>query len=314
MQSFGAMAAEYWRAAAVHAWPWPAVASRDFLCSLTPPPRFPPPEWFNRLAFDLGDQLVWLLARPILQQVRAAHGLGRAGFTPDLRRAIARGEPLLLPYSEAFLPRSREWPGNIHVTGYWRLERSDEWRPSAALASFLDQAPAPVHIGFGSMVMKDPEATFRLVVEAARAAGVRAVVNSGWGGLTTRDRPIDVHLVDDVPHDWLFSRVSAIVHHGGAGTTGAALGAGKPSIVVPFILDQFFWAQQLHARGVAPRPTPFRTLTSQALAAAIREALNDETMRKRAQILGAAVAAEDGLAKAVAIVEAAARSPRRGLR
>ena len=97
--------------------------------------------------------------------------------------------------------------------------------------------------------------------------------------------------------------MAAIVHHGGAGTTGAAIRAGKPSVVTPFIADQFAWARLLNARGLAPMSLPHRTVNADALAAAIKTALHDEAMRERAKAIGASVRAENGLVRAVEAIE-----------
>ena len=136
--------------------------------------------------------------------------------------------------------------------------------------------------------------------------GVRAVVAAGWGGLAHERLSDKVLLIDEAPHDGLFPRMAAIVHHGGAGTTGAALRAGKPSVVTPFIVDQFPWARLLHARGLAPAPLPHRALTAEALAAAIETALSDADMRRRAEYGARASGAEDGLGRAVQAVMRAA--------
>ena len=133
-----------------------------------------------------------------------------------------------------------------------------------------------------------------------------AVVRAGWGGLRHDRLPDTVYALDKAPHDWLLPRMAAIVHRGGAGTTGAALRAGKPSVVTPFIVDQFAWARLLQARGLAPAPLPHRALTADALAGAIGAALSDADMRRRAEDMGARVRAEDGVARAVETVLRAA--------
>ena len=225
-----------------------------------------------------------------------------------MRRAVARGEPLLLAYSGALLPRSREWPVTIETTGWWFLDDGVEWTAPPELIRFLDQGPAPIYVGFGSMAFLDRKATLEAVAGALEKTGVRAVVSAGWGGLKHDRLPDTVYALDEAPHDWLFPRMAAIVHHGGAGTTGAALRAGKPSVVTPFIVDQFPWARLLHVRGLAPPPLPHRALTQDSLAAAIQTALADAEMRRRAEEMGARVRAEDGLGRAVELVLRAARA------
>ena len=155
------------------------------------------------------------------------------------------------------------------------------------------------------MAMEDPQATLRTVLEAIRGVGCRAVVSAGWSGMRAANLPEDVMAIDATPHDWLLPQMAAAVHHGGAGTTGAALRAGVPSVVVPFITDQFFWARQLEKCGVAPASVPHKRLAAHALGQAIGAALGDQAMRRRAAEIGAIVRAEDGVGRAVAAIERA---------
>ena len=153
------------------------------------------------------------------------------------------------------------------------------------------------------MSSRKPEETADLILRALARAKQRAVILSGWGGLHAADVPESVFMVDSVPFDWLFPRMAAVVHHGGAGTTSAGLRAGVPSIVVPFFGDQPFWGGRVAALGVGPKPIPRRKLTVERLAGAIQTAVTDQAMRQRAADLGATIRAEDGVARAVAVVQ-----------
>jgi sterol 3beta-glucosyltransferase len=137
------------------------------------------------------------------------------------------------------------------------------------------------------------------------------VLASGWGGLTRSELPENVFMVDSVPHDWLFPQVAAVVHHGGAGTTGAGLRAGKPTLICPFMADQPFWGRLVQQLGVGPKPIPQWQLTAEGLADALKTAVQDETMQQRAAELGEKIRAEDGVARAVEIVAAAIGEPAR---
>jgi sterol 3beta-glucosyltransferase len=182
-----------------------------------------------------------------------------------------------------------------------------DWTPPPALAAFLDAGPPPVYVGFGSMAGIDPAATTRIVLDAVARAGVRAVLASGWGGIAADAAPPSVFLLDDAPHDALFPRMAAVVHHGGAGTTAAGLRAGVPGVLCPFGVDQPFWGARVQALGAGPAPIPQRKLDAVRLADAIRVAVDDPTMRGVAQRIGAAIHAEDGVGAAIECIEAAAR-------
>jgi sterol 3beta-glucosyltransferase len=303
IDELGGMLAERLGVPCVHGWQQPMLAARDFLFASgeTAPPRFP--AWANRALFLAYEEAMWLITRRVLRPARELYGLPAPPYTPALRRAVARGETLLLAYSEALLPRSREWPANAIVTGWWFLDDGARWSPPSELVRFLADGPTPIFVGFGSMAFPDRDRSVDTVLKALATVGARAVLGSGWGRLARGDLPAFVFALDEAPHDWLFPRMAAIVHHGGAGTTGAAIRAGKPSVVTPFIADQFAWGRLLEARGLAPSPLPHRTLTADKLAAAIKTALDDAAMRERARAIGAAVRAEDGLARAVDAIE-----------
>jgi sterol 3beta-glucosyltransferase len=206
----------------------------------------------------------------------------------------------LYAYSPHVVPRPDDWPAHHVVTGYWFLPPPAEWQPSEELRAFLSAGPPPVYIGFGSMMTQDPQKTTALVTQALSQAGQRAVLVGGWGALEGgSSHSEDLLFINDVPHHWLFPQMAAVVHHGGAGTTGAALRSGVPSIVVPFSFDQHFWGDRVAKMGVGPRPLPYPKLTAQSLAAAITQAIGDPGMRERAAGLGANIQQEQGTAQAL---------------
>ncbi|WP_433335105.1 glycosyltransferase [Spirillospora sp. CA-294931] len=251
----------------------------------------------NRASHAVVDQVGWQVFRPLAVDYRRTRTLGKPSLASPLAVLRRRRRPLIYGYSPAVVPVPGDWRPDVHVTGYWFLEPDAGWRPPDALERFLDAGPPPVYVGFGSMVPGDAGATDLLVRAALRRAGVR--------GLLLGDGPSDesVHVVRDVPHSWLFPRVAAVVHHGGAGTTAAALRAGVPMVATPFGADQPFWGERVAALGVGPRPVPFRELTVDALARAIKAA-GDQGMRDRAGRLGRRIAAEDGIARACDVIEA----------
>lgn len=209
--------------------------------------------------------------------------------------------PMFYCYSPAVAPKPSDWGEQAYVTGYWFLEHPSDWQPPADLVHFLESGPPPIYVGFGSMVSRKPEETTRIILDALKQSGQRGVVAAGWGALSQLDLPDAVFLIESVPHDWLFPKMAAVVHHGGAGTTGAGLGVGVPSIVVPFGGDQPFWARRVKALGVGPDPIPRRRLTVDRLVHAMRVAVTDEPMRERAAALGQTIRTEDGVGNAVRI-------------
>lgn len=272
---------------------------------------------YNLLTYRSVVSLMGLITAPYRSGLRSTLGLPRAPVSEALRFTPSQGIGLLHAVSRYVVPEPADWPENAWMTGYWFLDDGKTWSPPPALAGFLAEGPAPVYVGFGSMAGRDPAQLGAVVVEALRRAGLRAVLASGWGGMRLGSLPPELFVLDAAPHDWLFPRMSAVVHHGGAGTTAAGLRAGKPTVVVPFFGDQPYWGRRVAALGVGPQPLPAAELTPEALAEALTLVTHDPAMRARAKTLGARIRAEDGVGEAVRRIEAfaavrarAARPPR----
>lgn len=253
------------------------------------------PPWLGRSvtrgAHRLSDAMLWMMFRGPMRRVRR-DVLGLEG------RPTATDGPVIYGFSPAVVPMPRA--SGRHVTGWWRPSASADWKPPPALANFLARPSPVVSIGFGSMGGTDPIATGNLVRSALRDAGARAVVLGGWGGMRVDD-DADLHFAEALPHDWLFPLMAANIHHGGAGTTGAGLLAGVPSIVVPHALDQPFWASRVAALGVGSTIAR-RRMTRARLASAVVDALSDSGMQDRARALGAVLAHDEGAGGAAAVL------------
>jgi sterol 3beta-glucosyltransferase len=214
-----------------------------------------------------------------------------------------RPQPMIGCYSPIISPKPPDWGDHHYVCGYWFLDPAPHWQPSAELTTFLEAGAPPVYIGFGSMANRTPQKTAQLVQEALELSGQRGVLAVGWGGIDNANMPGNIFALDSISHAWLFPRMAAVVHHGGAGTSAAAFRAGVPSILVPHLGDQAFWAKRVAELGVGPQPIPRRKLTAKRLAAAITVATTDQDMRARAAALGERIRAEDGIARTIEIIE-----------
>jgi len=258
----------------------------------------------NYLSHQITRQVMWQGFRVADKVVRqAALGLPSAPFLGPYRSRALESMPVLYGFSPSVIPPPTDWDTDKKITGYWFLDEEDAWQPSPDLVDFLNSGSAPIYIGFGSMSNRNPEETAELVINAVRLSKQRAILLSGWGGLHSHALPDSVFLLSAVPHAWLFPRVAAVVHHGGAGTTAAGLRAGVPTIIIPFFGDQPFWGARVIELGVGPKPIPRKRLTSENLAQALHETVTNEAMRQRASNLGSRIRAEDGIASAVEIIQ-----------
>jgi sterol 3beta-glucosyltransferase len=260
------------------------------------------PKVLNKLSYAVND-LGKAPFMGIVNDWRQSVGLRPRGRLAAEKR-LPDGEviPVLQAYSPLVVANPPDWPVHVTAAGYWFLEGDPTWQPPAELVDFLDAGPPPVYIGFGSMLFSDPERKFQILIDALQRAGQRGIIASGWG-LRSAPKFESFYMLDQAPHDWLFPRMAAVVHHGGAGTTAAGLRAGKPSVIVPFFGDQSFWGRRVHSLGAGPAPVLQKKLTVEALAAAIEEAVTGTHMRARAAEIGAAIEAEDGVGEAVRFIE-----------
>jgi sterol 3beta-glucosyltransferase len=257
----------------------------------------------NRLSHHITRQVMWQSFRSADRLVRQkVLGLPAAPFWGPYKADQIRRSPVLYGFSPSVIPPPTDWDTSTHVTGYWFPDPPVGWTPPPSLVEFLAAGPPPVFVGFGSMSNRKPEEITDLILEALARTHQRGIILSGWGGLRPSDLPASVFALDSVPFSWLFPKVAAVVHHGGAGTTACGLAAGVPSIVIPFFADQPFWGQRVVELGVGPKPIPRRKVTVERLATAIETAVTDSTMRQHAADLGRRIRAEDGVARAVAVV------------
>ncbi|KAK4503548.1 hypothetical protein PRZ48_004463 [Zasmidium cellare] len=250
----------------------------------------------NYVSYALIDMLTWQGLGDVINRFRQRSlGLDEISlmWAPGMLQRLRI--PHTYCWSPALIPKPKDWGPNINISGFFFLDLASNYTPADDLREFLEAGPPPVYIGFGSIVLDDPNAMTELIFDAVRKSGQRALVSKGWGGVGADefDKPEGVFMLGNCPHDWLFKRVSCVVHHGGAGTTAAGITAGKPTVVVPFFGDQPFWGAMVARAGAGPDPIPNKQLTSDNLADAIKKCLEPH-MQERAQELASSIAAENG--------------------
>ena len=239
----------------------------------------------------------------VINDWRQSVGLPPRGrFASEIVLPDGSPMPTLYCYSPHVIPTPTDWLPTTVATGYWFLDQQTSWQPPDELVDFLDAGEPPVYVGFGSISGSDAEGKGRIVLSALEQSGERGIIASGWGGLKADALPENVLMIEQAPHDWLFPRVKAVVHHGGAGTTAAGLRAGKPTVICPFFGDQPFWGQHVFDLGVGPKPIPQKKLTAEWLASAICTAVSSADMQQCATTLGEQIRAEDGVARAVEFI------------
>ena len=257
--------------------------------------------WVNWWSFRFYNLGFFRITLPVINQLRQEI-LELPPVPWSYYSAIDVSEvPILYGYSQYVLPIPADWGAQLHVTGYWFLPDMD-YQPPGELSAFLDQGPKPVYIGFGSMLDVEATRTTQIVLEALEMSGQRAILHGGWSELGALDLPANVLRIGDIPHSWLFPRMAAVVHHGGAGTTAAGLRAGIPSVIVPYFGDQPFWARIVHQLGASPAPIPRLKLSAGKLAGALQEATQDQALQEASSKLGAKIQGERGVQNAAELI------------
>ena len=265
---------------------------------------------FNRISHTLSAKITWWTAQIGFERVRRRAGLPpRKLYWPFDEDPLRTRTPILCAWSPSVLPPSRDWPPNVHVTGYYSFPDHDIYQPDQELETFLRSGKPPVCVSFGSMVNRDAEKIDDVMRTALAQTGNRGIILSGWSGVNNSSSNELLYL-DAVPHDWLLPRCKLVIHHGGAGTTAAGLRAGIPNIVVPFMADQPFWGRRVHAVGAGPKPLHVKSLSVKKLVHAIAQA-EDESLITHAQSIGQHIRSEDGIGVAVKLIAQYSNSPHR---
>ena len=303
VQMAAASAAERWGVAYANAVFCPCVVPND----ASPPPTIKTqglPRFLNRFVWNWGVPVAGLALRGMMNAGRDRLGL-RALFNP-LSHLLA--QPAILAADPDLAPPGDDVPLNVTPTDAWVLdERTRDLDPR--VDRFLDLNPPPVYVGFGSMVAKRPGALAERIVAAVRAVGRAALIAGGWASLGEHlAGSEDVLVIDELPHSLVLPRVAAAVHHGGAGTTTAAARAGIPQVILPHLLDQYYWASRVERLRLGPRPLPADLVTADVVAERLDRALNDPEIRARARAFGPVIAARNGVHDAVDVIEQLAGS------
>jgi UDP:flavonoid glycosyltransferase YjiC (YdhE family) len=286
----GLSAAEYLGARGIGAGMIPITPTTAFPSPFLPGKWVPRP--LNRASHRFVNAMLW-------KAVRDKTNAARAIFKLPPRKAVWTDHPMVYGVSPNLLPTPADWPANAHLCGQW-LAPGPAWTPPPALATFLAAGEAPIYIGFGSMTGFDNARLLDALIEAM--AGRRALFYPGWSGIDPKVLPENFLVIDDTPHDWLFPRTAAVIHHGGSGTSHSAARAGVPSIVTPFAGDQFFWAGRLRLAGLAPAAVDGRRPEARAFTRALDFAAAAR-VRTRARVLGETMRAENGVVDALAALE-----------
>lgn len=257
----------------------------------------------NLASYKIGYMSMSLIERYFLADWRMDHHLMKRKIATRPDYTVGDHPiPVIYAISPCVFPRPQEWSQEIHMSGFWFEKNPAAWTPSAEIEAFLENGAKPIYIGFGSMSAGDMNKLLTIVLRSVRTTGVRAVINLGKTGRKFKSNQ-HILFLNEVPHDWLFPRVAAVIHHGGAGTTAAGLRYGRPTLIIPFAGDQPFWGDQIRKKRCGPKPIPRKNLSVRKLAAGILDLLSNPDYAKNAADIAEALEKENGIQTAADIIE-----------
>ena len=260
-------------------------------------------EFINKLSYVLVGSIYWQMISRSINEWRTNYleipkKADRYGSTDLWKKQLH-----LLAYSPSVIPQPSDWPSNVTTTGYWRLS-STPCPVKKRIDDFLELSEErPVYIGFGSMIYENVENMASMVISALCRSKRRGIISFEERHLEGIFLPENIINVRAVPHDWLFPKMAAVIHHGGAGTTAAALTAGIPAIAIPFFSDQPFWGELIASIGVGLPPIKKEDLSTQKLLQVIEELTSNQNLATKARQLGSQLKKENGVGEAVRLID-----------
>jgi len=295
--------------------PFPVIATKDYPAILFyTSPRLG--KLWNKITHKIFEKLFWSLSKPAVVEFWNKTVKTKMNFSVSpMRQQIESGMPVINGYSSLFFHQPNDWQNNIHTTGNWFIDKEPNFIPPTDLTNFIDNGEPPIYIGFGSMKdISSFKTTLNIIKEALNITRKRAVVGLGWSKVSYNENiPHNIFLTESIPHTWLFPKMKAVIHHGGAGTTATGLRAGKPTIIIPHNADQPAWGQRVFELGVGSKPIKKTKLTADELASAIRFALQANIISNAAK-LGQELRKENGVTNAVKIINDYISTDRNGNR
>ncbi|MED4756411.1 glycosyltransferase [Priestia megaterium] len=283
--------------------PFPMTPTKDYPALIFyDRPRFG--KIYNKLTHRIFEWGFWkIVSGPLKKYWVQQYGEGPNDFSCPYPKQRTAANPTIISSSPTVFSVSKDWPEHVHSYGNWFMDSDHSYQPEEKLERFLKAGEPPVYIGFGSVGdKKNAGETTALVIKALKLAGKRGIINTGGSGMNqTEEIAEDILFVKDIPHEWLFPKMSAVVHHGGAGTTAEGLRAGVPSAIIPYGNDQFAWGRKIHELGAGAKAIPRKELTAEKLSAAISYTQVNE-IRSKAQEIGKQIRAEKGAEKAAQVI------------
>ena len=246
----------------------------------------------NLLSIWLGNFMKAIMLKKYSKRYRQDYP-GLKITLSTIRRTMLEKEKTFYAISNSLFPKPEYWPSTAHVVGYHERDKTLNWQPDKELLDFLDRHKKIVFITFGSMSNTNPREITRIIVDVLKKNNISAIINTSWGGLEEVDEyPANIHFVSNIPYDWIFPKIDAVIHHGGSGTTHTALKYGCPSLIIPHILDQFFWNNIISKLHLGPKGMSIKKLNENDFESKFLDLINNKSYKRNAKSISEKMKAE----------------------
>ncbi len=251
----------------------------------------------NRFTFWFTNTMKAIMIKKSVKRFKNDYK-GLKTTTTSIKKAMLQKEKSFYPVSPSLFPRPDYWPSCANVVGYYERDKTVNWKPDAQLEQFINKYKKIVFITFGSMSNPNPKEKTQMIVDILKRNNISAIINTSWGGLEELEEyPDHIHFVSNIPYDWIFPKMYAIVHHGGSGTTHTALKYGCPSLIIPHIVDQFYWNRTTSKLNLGPKGMPIKKLNEKDFESKMLDLINNETYRKNVKAISESMKVESNKEK-----------------
>jgi sterol 3beta-glucosyltransferase len=252
-------------------------------------------KFLNRLSFWATNAIKAIVLKNISKQYRKDYN-GIKITVSSIKKAMLEKEKTFYTISPSLFPRPVYWPEQAKVVGYYERDKPVNWQPGEELIKFLERHEKIIFITFGSMSNSNPTEKTRIIVDVLKKHNIPAIINTSWGGLEEMsERPENILFVNNIPYDWIFSKMYAVIHHGGSGTTHTALKYACPSLIVPHILDQFYWSKTISTLHLGPEGIPIKDLNEKILEPKLLDLMNNQSYKSKATIISEKIKTENDI-------------------
>ncbi|MCC1485649.1 glycosyltransferase [Winogradskyella immobilis] len=239
----------------------------------------------NTLSFWLSNSMKAIILKKVSKKYSKDYPKLKISFS-SIKRIMLQKEKTLYTISSSLFSRPEYWPLPAQIVGYYERDKTTSWCPDDLLLKFLKNHEKIVFISFGSMTNSDPKEKTRIIIDVLKKNNIPAIINTSWGGLEKIDKPLEnIHFVSNIPYDWIFPKIYAAVHHGGSGTTHTALRYACPSLIVPHILDQFFWKKTISTLNLGPSGIPIKKLNEQNFENKLLDLISNKSYKKNSELI-----------------------------